>query len=331
MKFKKLTVEQVILSLDRLTRFKHPKEKYLRVYSDIISSCLLDTKLKKEDILNADYSELAKLASEIVNNSLPACDTKFNIINDIVLEFEKSVFKIDTETENLIKTGIDFFTAANFIPQNSPVNLIWLKTVCENSKNLSKGNYKDKLISLRMKNGLKYPLEKVLLVEGITEEILLPVFAKFMGYDFNKFGVHIIASGGKNQVVKTYYKLCEELNLPVFILLDKDAEDNILQIKPKLRGSDKVHLVSCGEFEDLLPHTLIIKTINNYFKNFLTINDSDISAGLPMAKILTELYRTKGFHEFKKAEFAKLVSQNISEISDLSEEIKTVINEIKQP
>ena len=50
MKFKNLTKEQIIISLDRLTRFKNTREKYLRVFSDILISNLIEPKLKKSDI-----------------------------------------------------------------------------------------------------------------------------------------------------------------------------------------------------------------------------------------------------------------------------------------
>ena len=110
--------------------------------------------------------------------------------------------------------------------------------------------------------------------------------------------------------------------------LDKDAEENIKQIIPRLREIDRIHLVSCGEFEDLLPKSLILKTVNEHFKNFLTISESDINSGLPMAKLLEELFKTRGLHEFKKAEFAKLVRDKITCDSDISEEIKAIIAEI---
>jgi len=140
--------------------------------------------------------------------------------------------------------------------------------------------------------------------------------------------VQIIPAGGKNQVVKKYYELAEQLKLPIFVLLDKDAEENIKQIQPKLRKNDRIHLVSCGEFEDLLPKSLIIKTVNSHFKNFLAITEEDLGNSIPTAKILEELFKTKGLHEFKKAEFAKLVRDKIGEDSDISDEIKDIIKEI---
>ena len=94
-------------------------------------------------------------------------------------------------------------------------------------------------------------------------------------YDFYKEGVHIIGAGGKNQVVKLYYELSEQLKIPIFVLMDRDAQENIQQIMPRLRSIDKVHLVSCGEFEDILPISLIIKTVNNMFENFIKISEDD--------------------------------------------------------
>ena len=51
MKYKKLTPEQIKISLDRLTRFKFTREKYLRVFSDIILSNLIEPKIKKSELL----------------------------------------------------------------------------------------------------------------------------------------------------------------------------------------------------------------------------------------------------------------------------------------
>ena len=48
-----------------------------------------------------------------------------------------------------------------------------------------------------------------------------------------------------------------------------------------------------------------------------------------MVKNLEEIFKKKGFHEFKKAEFAQLVKSHISCDEDLSDEIKNVINELR--
>ena len=316
MKFKNLTKDQIIISLDRLTRFKRTEDKYLRVFLDIIHSNLIEPVLKKNEIKNLDYKYITEIVTEIFNQTLGAPNTLD--INRYLKEYENSIFVNDKNTQNFLDNNINYAEGIKLLPDNLPVNLKWLKSLSD----------KEPSTSNREVHLLKFPIEKVLLVEGITEEILLPVFAKFLGYDFYAKGIQIIAAGGKNQVVKMYYKLAEELKIPVFVLLDKDAEDNIRQIEPKLRPIDKIHLVSCGEFEDLLPKSLIVKTVNSDFKNFLSITEADLPSDIPTAAILEELFKTKGLHEFKKADFAKMVKDNITTEEDISDEIIAIIEEL---
>ena len=47
-------------------------------------------------------------------------------------------------------------------------------------------------------------------------------------------------------------------------------------------------------------------------------------------EFLEEYFKHRGLHEFKKAEFAQLVKQNVSGFSDVSEEIKEIISELSK-
>lgn len=316
MKYKQLTKEQILISLDRLTRFKPTKEKYLRVFFDIILNNIIEPKYKKTELETFDTEIIRDLAVEVLNGSLD--ETSTNNINTKLLNYENSIFNNDEQTQVLLNNNIHYDSAIKLIDENCVVNLRWLKSLAEDAD----------LKLMREEHYLKFPIEKVLLVEGLTEETLLPAFSKFLGHDFYQKGIQVIPAGGKSQVVKMYYKLSEELKLPIFVLLDKDAEENIVQIKPKLRNCDKIHLVSCGEFEDLLPKSLIIKTVNKHLENFNSISEQDFEEGIPNAKNLENIFKTKGLHEFKKAEFAKLVRTNITENTDVSDEIKEIIKEI---
>ena len=316
MKYKQLTKEQILISLDRLTRFKPTKEKYLRVFFDIILNNIIEPKFKKTELETLDTEKIRNLAVEVLNGSLD--ETSTNNINKKLLNYENSIFNNDEQTQVLLNNNIHYDSAIKLIDESCVVNLRWLKSLAEDAD----------LKLMRAEHYLKFPIEKVLLVEGLTEETLLPAFSKFLGHDFYQKGIQVIPAGGKSQVVKMYYKLSEELKLPIFVLLDKDAEENIAQIKLKLRNCDKIHLVSCGEFEDLLPKSLIIKTVNKHLKNFNSIGEQDFEEGIPNAKNLENIFKTKGLHEFKKAEFAKLVRANITENTDVSDEIKEIIKEI---
>ena len=316
-KYKKLTREQLLISLDRLTRFKPTKEKYLRVFFDIILSNLIEPKYKKTELEKLDIQCIRDYAVEIINSSLPDKAVDFSI-NKCLQSYENSIYNNDEATQILLDNRINYQEAIKYIDDSCVINLRWLKSLAEHND----------LIKMREENLLKFPIEKVILVEGLTEEILLPAFSRYLRHDFYQKGIQIIPAGGKNQVVKMYYRLIEELKLPIFLLLDRDAEENIAQIRPKLRSIDKIHLVACGEFEDLLPKSLIIKTLNHHLENFATISEADLLDGVPEAKNLELIFKNKGLHEFKKADFAKMVRENISSPSDISPEIAEIIEEI---
>lgn len=349
MKFKNLTKEQIIISIDRLTRFKPTEEKYLRVFRDILTHSLIEPKYKKSQLEELDYTEIRDMATEILNNSInyltPPLSSKgdgadkismeenyvrstsskgegVEKINKIIKEYENSVFTINKGAQELLNNNINYSDAIKLVEEDCPINLLWLKNLCNPEVNIKN------LVDIREKEGLKFPIEKVVIVEGLTEEILLPEFSRLLGYDFNQKGIQLIPAGGKNQVVKLYYEFAEQLRIPVFLLLDKDAEENIAQIMPKLRECDKIHLVSCGEFEDLLPKSLIVKTVNNHLNNFASITINELDNSISEVENLENIFKEKGLHEFKKAEFAKLVKENISTLDDVSEEIKVIVREM---
>lgn len=321
-KIKPLTNQQIIIALDRLTRFKYTEDKYLRVFKDVISSNLIYPKYRKKELDSIEYDDLKNIAEDIFNFSLNAlhitASNDFSI-NKKLLEYEKIIFKLDKDVEKLLKNKIDYKAAIKLLNNSDlPLNLKWLKSLAGSEEQTQN----------REKYGLKFPLEKIVIVEGITEEILLPKFAKLCGYDFDKMGIYLISAGGKNSVVKLFYQFSDVLNLPMFVLLDNDAEENFNEIKTKLRKFDKIHILKKGEFEDILPLRLIKRTINRHFRNYFSIQLEDLRKDEFMTKILTELFKERRF-EFKKAEFAGLIGKNIENIKDVSEEIQDIILQLE--
>lgn len=321
-KVKPLTKEQLTISIDRLTRFKNPEVKYLRVFGELITNNLIQPKYKKSDIEKMDSEEVKNLAEFIINYSLENLGLPKDedyIINQRLYDYEKSVYIISENIENFLKNKINYKAFVTLIDENSPKNLKWLKAL---------GSPMD-IKQERFKNSLRFPVEKVVIAEGATEETLLPEFAKRCGYDFDKEGIYVLSAGGKNQVVKLYYRLVDSLKLPIFVLLDKDAKENLEEIKPKLRSIDKIHLLACGEFEDLLPLELVQRTLDYQLNNISMMEKEMLNAPEPRVKILEEVFKTRGMHEFKKVEFAQMVKKNIKTNADISDEICEIINEIK--
>lgn len=321
-KVKPLTKSQIIISIDRLTRFKNTETKYLRVFKDILTQNLIEPKFKKTDLEKMDYSELRNWAEFVINYSLEMAGLTLEndyLINQRLLNYENSVFENNKNVQELLNNKINYKACLSYIDEKSPKNLLWLKNL-EISSDIRKS---------RFDNSLRFPIEKVVIAEGATEETLLPEFAKRCGYDFDKEGIYVLSAGGKNQVVKLYYQLVESLKLPIFVLLDKDAKENLEEIQPRLRDIDKIHLLDCGEFEDLLPIKLVERTLDYELKNISMLEKEKLNEDIPRVKFLEEVFKTRGMHEFKKVEFAQMVKKNIKHEEDISPEVVEIIDEIR--
>jgi len=319
-KFKPLTKDRLIISFDRLTRFKNYEQKYTRVFKDILIESLISPKLKKTELENLDYSVLTTLAEFVINNSLDKVIIPDYNINLIIKEYEKSVFDLGNEAQILLDNNINYSALLPILNYpDVPANLEWLKLILSGDYSSEKSH----------ELGYKLPIKKLVICEGITEEILLPEFAKLVGYDFDKNGVQLISAGGKNQVVKLFYKIADIIKIPVFILLDSDAGKNRDEIIPKLKSKDKIYILNQGEFEDILPVPLIERVLKYSTANISDVPKEHFDKSLGAVHYLEEFYKNRGTHEFKKAEFAHMVKDNISGIDDVSDEFKNIVNEIK--
>lgn len=322
-KVKPLTKEQILISIDRLTRFKNTEVKYLRVFRDVLINNLIYPKFKKSELELMSCSDLKKWAEYVINYSLRVLGNDLEsdyLINQRLFDYENEVFVLDDNVQELLKNKINYKACLQYIDNSSSKNLQWLKVL---------GSSVD-IKEERKIRSLRFPVEKVVIAEGATEETLLPEFAKHCGVDFDREGIYVLSAGGKNQVVKLYYQLVENLKLPIFILLDKDAQENLEEIKPKLRSIDRIHLLKCGEFEDLLPIELVERTLEYELKNISIIEKEKLNEDVPRVKFLEEVFKNRGMHEFKKVEFAQMVKKNIKSEEDMSVEIRDIIDEIKE-
>jgi hypothetical protein len=207
--------------------------------------------------------------------------------------------------------------------------ICWLDNEIKNSNHINLEEFYIVAERHRKDSFAQKPIRLVIIAEGVTEEILLPVFASTAGFDFDQNGVQVIASGGKNQAAKKYREIYEEINLPIFIILDADAKEVADEIQNIILPKDKLYLISGGEFEDIIPDELVCRSVNSYYKNIGAIKKEDIYVCERKASTLADLWKEKGFGEFKKAEFAHIVSENIKTTSDLSKEMVQIISEIR--
>ena len=321
-KYKLLTKEELFISLDRLSRFKLPEESYMRVFSSIITKCLISPKLSKKDIETLSATEISTIVQLIWNKSVENIFGKENKIKKInILKFlaYKTFKNFDERTKTLIDTNllIDKLVET-FSQEKLPPNIHFLKTCinCTNEK---------EILNKIKKNKLLFPIRKLIIVEGITEEILLPVFAKKLDCSFEENGIFIMGAGGKSKSPSLYIKLKDKLNIPIILLFDYDALEISNVLSKNLLKNDKIIIIKNGEFEDILSINLIKRALNKEYLPASPLSKDDLRIFPKMCENIENFYRTRHLGEYKKSKVSKIIAENIFYDTDISQDVKDII------
>ena len=343
-KIKYIKEEEFLSYLDWLTRFKNPINNLLRVSEKLIARNLIFPKYNAKKISELSFFEKIELAQYIWNKSIENLlgIKKFKNfkLKEFLLYEEEQTFN-ETYLLEQIKT-LEYKSEKKLTNYKKIRNELFfhIDDLVEHFKILeTQPEYLKRLIekkSSQLSNEELFTIKSnyasiklLFLVEGITEEKLFPVFAHNEGFELNNSGIKLKSAGGKTHLVKYYADIRKLLKIPVFILLDADGNDVIEDLNNILEKKDSVYLIKKGEIEDILPHELILKAINNYYETQGSISLEELAKNEPMTKILYNLFKEKGFGEFQKAKFAQILLENINSKEDTSDEIKTILNLIR--
>ena len=314
-----------IISLDRLSRFKLPEESFSRVFSDILIKCLITPKYSKNELEELSGDEISKLVEKIWNDSVKKLfPKKTKQQNTKILKFIiKETFKnFDNKTKALINTNLNIdLLLENIKYENAPINLKFL-IKCHKLKS------KKEILEQSKKYNLLFPIRKLVIVEGITEEVLLPVFADKTGNNFDKNGIFILGAGGKSKSPSLYTKLKDKLKIPVILLFDNDAKEICNLLDKNLLNKDKSIIIENGEFEDIISKNLIKRALNSEYEIASPILISDLSISNRMCQNIQLFYRTRHLGEYKKSKVSKIIAKNIKYRTDISKEVKDIIYQI---
>jgi hypothetical protein len=160
----------------------------------------------------------------------------------------------------------------------------------------------------------------ILLVEGQTEALLIPHFAKLSGCDFNEAAVTVLASGGANQVLRRYIHWRELTGLPIISVLDGDAVEQAKSLSEHLRENDRLLSLPEGEIEDSLQLGDVLKYLNIWLSSLkysVLISSGDLKPGVRRTTELSRLWRQRGFGDFDKIGFARIIVDNLHDAREV--------------
>jgi hypothetical protein len=183
--------------------------------------------------------------------------------------------------------------------------------------------------------------EKLLIVEGQTEAILIPFFARLSDFDLCAERILMIAGGGANQVAKRFLSFREATKLPIASLLDGDAESQYEIICQHMQESDLLFSLPSGEFEDTFEVSRFVQLLNRYLQSMTGVNAPSLVEFQPLKKdlfsisqkrtlVLNKIWREKSLGNFDKVEFAEFVAQTIKSKDEIPKDLGFMIEKIKR-
>lgn len=182
---------------------------------------------------------------------------------------------------------------------------------------------------------------KLLLVEGQTEAILVPLFAQLYGFEFSDHRILMISGGGANQVAKRFLSFRESTEIPIACLLDGDAESQFEIISQHLGNADLLFRLPSGEFEDTFEITRLVSLLNRYLQSMTGEKAPALIEFQPLKKeqfppeekrtqVLNKIWRERALGNFDKVEFAEFAAQTIKTRGDVPYDFSAMIETMKE-
>jgi hypothetical protein len=169
----------------------------------------------------------------------------------------------------------------------------------------------------------------VVLVEGQSELIVLPHFARLKGAPLELMGALVIASGGAKQVARRYMTMKDVLDIPIVCVFDGDAEDSSVMIEEALRDRDGLFTLEASELEDCYSYEQLLKILNLQFLQVgqpLSSEAFEVPRDGPRKNALNKLFRSRGLGDFDKIGFAKSTVDLAQSQEDVPHEMSRVID-----
>jgi hypothetical protein len=169
----------------------------------------------------------------------------------------------------------------------------------------------------------------IIIVEGQTEALLLPLFARFLDQDVQKRGLMIVSAGGAQQIVKRYFSLRDIVCVPIVCAFDRDAQEQAAIVRDACRDRDIVHIFQAGEIEDTFELNAFVTFLNRYLETFpgslQPVSADDFSKKGPRKIALSRLWKDRHLGAFDKIGFAESIVANLTSAAQVPVEVARIL------
>jgi hypothetical protein len=290
------------------------------------------SKIFYEQAMQPDFSELSELTHAIaIRDRLSPAQRLWLLHSAIAVPDWQSLIEAGPWSEDIRARTIKNTFAASArdqltAPQSVPQFLLTMEA-------LTKAFAEQEHI-MRPQLPASFLPSRILLVEGPTEQIVIPHLAQCLNLSLAERGIMLIPAGGANQVMRRYLNFREVVAIPVDCILDGDVAGHADSISEHLRDQDHLYTLSSGEIEEVFSHEQLTLIANSYLETHRegsiqpVILASDWQDNISKKAALERLWRKRGLGSFDKIGFAHAVARSIRQPAQVPAEMKNIIERI---
>ena len=137
-------------------------------------------------------------------------------------------------------------------------------------------------------------IHTLVLVEGMTEEVLLPALLKIAGASD---GIRVQSCGGKTAMLSHYQRIRPWFSGRIRLVLDADATDIDTPLQKSLHPQDALYLIPQGAIEDCYELPLFLNALNQIRQGFPPLSAEDFQTWCATQKV-SKRSRSQVYHRF---------------------------------
>jgi putative ATP-dependent endonuclease of the OLD family len=212
---------------------------------------------------------LAKILRELASTGIQVIISTHSD-SFIDTEFFNSIGRIikveDEDNENAKMTKLVMCSKNKLVDHCINTGVPEVKTNIENISEFYKTTS-----NVRLNEGFFAKL--LILVEGETEELCLPIYLQNIGVDCDSLGISIIPVQGKSQIAK-YWRLYSQFEIPIIVVFDNDESD--------AKQNANVQLSKCFGIttDDILQNCVIAKKIDGFQNTPIIVLETDFETSI---------------------------------------------------
>lgn len=171
----------------------------------------------------------------------------------------------------------------------------------------------------------------VIFVEGQSDRVVFPIWARKMGIDFEEFGISVIPTYGKacgRYHLTVWTEAAENTGIPFYAILDKDAEKEASKLLKRLETGENLFLLKRGALEEYYPINRLADALKQEYNIEIT-EEEKTQLVTPKGEAIEKLIQSKkkGATGWKTT-VGRIVAESML-VQEIDDEIKGVLERIR--